>query len=197
MPHSGSNYARLENNVLLHGRPNFGTGDLLFFLHKLLIQLRFGGICAIGARCFTCVCGVRAPRVTLTTTPSPLARSVPRPRIGTLSSYSAVQAPSGLAQLQQPPTKLRSGQPAWPWGPLHFAAATGPAAAAPATPAAASASHKAGVAGEGLLAPALLPALGFPLPSSASRPEEMGTAAGAGGWARAARAAGIEDFGAK
>ena len=36
------------------------------------------------------------------------------------SSYSAVQAPSGLAQLQQPPTKLRSGQPAWPWGPPHL-----------------------------------------------------------------------------
>ena len=50
---------------------------------------------------------------------------------------------------------------------------------------------------QGLLAPALLPALGFPLPSSASRPEEMGTAAGAGGWARAARAAQMEDIRAK
>ena len=44
----------------------------------------------------------------------------PRPRTRTLSSYSAVQAPSGLAQLQQPPTNLRSGQPAWPWGPPHL-----------------------------------------------------------------------------
>ena len=35
----GSNHARLKNNVSLHGRPNFGTGDLLFFLHELLIQL--------------------------------------------------------------------------------------------------------------------------------------------------------------
>ena len=77
------------------------------------------------------------------------------------------------------------------------AAAAGPAAAAPAAPPTAGASHKAGVAGEGLLAPALLPALGFPLPSSASRPEEMGTAAGAGGWARAARAAEMEDIRAK
>ena len=32
---------------------------------------------------------------------------------------------------------------------------------------------------------------------SASRPEEMGTAAGAGGWARAARAAEMEDIRAK
>ena len=49
------------------------------------------------------------------------------------------------------------------------AAAAGPAAAAPAAPPTAGASHKAGVAGEGLLAPALLPALGFPLPSSAKK----------------------------
>ena len=73
------------------------------------------------------------------------------------------------------------------------AAVAGPAAAAAAPPAA-GASHKAGVVDEGLLAPALLPALRFPLPSSASRPEEMGTAAGAGGWARAARAVEIEDI---
>ena len=77
------------------------------------------------------------------------------------------------------------------------AAAEGPAAATPAAPPAAGASHKAGVAGEGLLAPALLPALGFPLPSSASGPEEMRTAAGAGGWAQAARAAKIADIRAK
>ena len=77
------------------------------------------------------------------------------------------------------------------------AAPAGSAAAAPAAPLAAGASHKLGVAGKGLLAPALLPALGFPLPSSDSRPEEMGTAAGAGGWARAARAAEIADIRAK
>ena len=71
------------------------------------------------------------------------------------------------------------------------AAAAASAAAAPAATPAAGASHKLGVDGEGLLAPALLPERGFPLPSSASRPEEMGTAAGAGGWARAARAAEI------
>ena len=45
--------------------------------------------------------------------------------------------------------------------------------------------------------PSLPLALGFPLLSSASRPEEMGTAAGAGGWARAARAAEMEDIRAK
>ena len=77
------------------------------------------------------------------------------------------------------------------------AAAAGSGAAAPAAPPAVGASHKLAVDGEGLLAPALLPALGFPLPSSASRPEEMRTAAGAGGWARTARAAEIADIRAK
>ena len=40
MPHGiGSNHARLQNNVSLHGRPRFGTKDLLFFLREILIQL--------------------------------------------------------------------------------------------------------------------------------------------------------------
>ena len=76
-------------------------------------------------------------------------------------------------------------------------AAAGSAVAAPAAPPVAGASHKLGVAGEGLLAPVLLPAPGFPLPGSASRPQEMGMAAGAGGWAGAARAAKIADIRAK
>ena len=77
------------------------------------------------------------------------------------------------------------------------AAAAGSTTASPAAPPAAGASDKLGVAGKGLLAPALLPAMRFPLPSSISRPEEMGTAVGAGGWARAARAAEMADIRAK